>query len=227
MQRKYVIAGGKPAAMSASEFVRQLEAVALSLSTLHGYEVIISVAQKELLRSDVERLEWPFALDAIVEVYRKTPGPPDSVFAILEQQLFDVYQSGFWAAVEEQVAVCAPSRTATPVKLFSFLVRRPDDAVDQFETSWVDGHGGMAPGVPAVRGFAMNLIRQSGTFGDWGSSSFSLNGIAITRFASLKEREVSLGQPEAIRWRADGASFIGRILTLVTAEADLQAVETN
>lgn len=83
----------------------------------------------------------------------------------------------------------------------------------------------MAVGIPHLRGFVLSHILREMQRGDIPSFNIGepIDGFAESYVDNLEGRRLMASSPEAQRWFADGASFLGAVRTLILEEQVLAA----
>lgn len=100
-------------------------------------------------------------------------------------------------------------------------IRRRDDATPQaFQYAWRMIHGPMAATVPLLRGFVLSgIIAEQPQDGIPAlPMELPLDGIAESWCDDLDARRAMVVSAEAKRWFADGATFLGRVKTVLLRE---------
>jgi hypothetical protein len=111
------------------------------------------------------------------------------------------------------------------VKSFTAIRRRDDASADAFQHAWRLVHGGMAAGVPLLRGFVLSGILAERTCAEIPPLAMDtpLDGIAESWCDDMDARRAMVVSPEAKHWFADGATFLGRVKTVLLREEVLVA----
>jgi len=193
-----------------------------TLKALRGYAV--SEVTGALTRPDVSDLGTDGKIDGIAETWVENEAARKRHSASPQAQAWFADGAKFLSSVEvfvteERVIVPPPMRNGPHAKMVSFLVRREGMPVDTFMDHWINEHGLLATAVPGIKGFVLSLVHEQFSRADLAPMGLpKIDGIATTWFESLDERAKLAGAPEAIRWRADGATFIGNMVTFVTKE---------
>lgn len=106
------------------------------------------------------------------------------------------------------------------IKSFTAIRRRDDATPAAFQHAWRVVHGAMAATVPLLRGFVLSGIR--GECAPDGVPPLPmetpLDGIAESWCADMAARRAMVVSPEAKHWFADGATFLGRVKTVLLEE---------
>lgn len=122
---------------------------------------------------------------------------------------------------EEQVVLpVADGDRRPPLKALTVIQRRPDSTPGAFHHHWRVVHAAMAREVPELRGFVLSGIVEEQFRPDIAPFPMAgpIDGFAESWFGSLEARARMVASPEARRWFADGAAFLGRVKTVVLAE---------
>lgn len=121
---------------------------------------------------------------------------------------------------EESWVVPLPSGPRPGLKVITAIQRRPDHAPEQFQQAWRVGHAAMAPGVPHLRGFVLSGIVEEQFRADIPPIPMAtpLDGFAESWSDDLEARRALVASPEAARWFADGATFLGQVRTVLLRE---------
>jgi uncharacterized protein (TIGR02118 family) len=121
---------------------------------------------------------------------------------------------------EEAWQVPLPPGPRPGVKSFTAIRRRDDATPEAFQQAWRVVHGGMAASVPLLRGFVL-----SGILGEWAQADIPaldmavpLDGMAESWCDDMAARRAMVVSPEARHWFADGATFLGRVKTVLLRE---------
>ena len=121
---------------------------------------------------------------------------------------------------EEAWQVPLRQGTRPGVKSFTAIRRRDDATAEAFQHAWRVVHGGMAKGVPLLRGFVLSGILAERTRDDIPGLAMDtpLDGIAESWCEDMDARRAMVVSPEATHWFADGATFLGRVKTVLLRE---------
>ncbi|MBX6374619.1 MAG: EthD family reductase [Acetobacteraceae bacterium] len=123
---------------------------------------------------------------------------------------------------EEQVVlpVQGDGTAHPPFKALTVIRRREDSTPEAFHHHWRVVHADMARGVPELRGFVLSGIVEEQFRADIAPFPMEgpIDGFAESWFDSLDARARMVASPEARRWFADGATFLGRVKTILLAE---------
>lgn len=122
---------------------------------------------------------------------------------------------------QEAWEVALPPGPRPGVKSLTVIRRRDDATPEAFQCAWRMVHGPMAATVPLLRGFVL-----SGIVAEQPASAavpalrmeVPIDGIAESWCDDLPARRAMVVSPEAQRWFADGATFLGRVKTLLLRE---------
>lgn len=127
---------------------------------------------------------------------------------------------GIRTFVTEEQHVLPLSGPRPPIKALSIIQRRPDHSSEQFQRHWRDVHGPMAKDVPEVRGFTLSGIVEEQFRHDIEPLPMDgpVDGFAESWVDSLEARARMVASPEAKTWFADGATFLGKVKTVVLTE---------
>lgn len=123
-------------------------------------------------------------------------------------------------ATQEVWEVALPPGPRPGVKSFTAIRRRDDASPEAFQYAWRMVHGPMAATVPLLRGFVLSGILAELPRGDLPALRMAtpLDGIAESWCDDLAARRAMVASPEAQRWFADGATFLGRVKTVLLRE---------
>jgi uncharacterized protein (TIGR02118 family) len=107
-----------------------------------------------------------------------------------------------------------------PLKALTVIARRKDATAEQFRRHWLDIHAPMARGVPELRGFTLSEIVEEQFRPDIPPFPMDLpiDGFAESWVDSVEARARMVASPEAQRWFADGARFLGAVKIVLLAE---------
>ena len=121
---------------------------------------------------------------------------------------------------EEAWQVPMPPGPRPLIKSFTAIRRRDDATADAFQHAWRVVHGGMAAGVPLLRGFVLSGILGERTEDGIPPLAMEspLDGIAESWCEDMDARRAMVVSPEAKHWFADGATFLGRVKTVLLRE---------
>jgi uncharacterized protein (TIGR02118 family) len=122
---------------------------------------------------------------------------------------------------EEQVVLpVAGGDHRPPFKALTVIQRRQDTTPEAFHHHWRVVHAAMAREVPALRGFVLSAMVEEQFRPDIAPFPMAgpIDGFAESWFDSLEGRARMVASAEARRWFADGATFLGRVKTVVLAE---------
>lgn len=121
---------------------------------------------------------------------------------------------------EESWVVPLPPGPRPPLKVITAIQRRADQTSEQFHRAWRVGHAEMAPGIPHLRGFVLSGIVEEQFRQDIPPIPMTtpLDGFAESWADSLEARRALVASPEAQRWFADGATFLGQVKTVLLRE---------
>lgn len=106
------------------------------------------------------------------------------------------------------------------IKVIGLLSRKEGLTHEQFVQHWVGIHGPMAQGMPELRRYIQSQVRAEPTRPDIPQliGEGEVDGIAELWFDDRAAHQRYGASPEAKRWQADGALFIGRIKSFVVEE---------
>lgn len=121
---------------------------------------------------------------------------------------------------EEAWQVPLPPGPRPGVKSFTAIRRRDDATPAAFQHAWRVVHGGMAATVPLLRGFVLSGILAEQPREDIPAlrMALPLDGIAESWCDDMAARRAMVVSPEALRWFADGATFLGQVKTVLLRE---------
>lgn len=191
---------------------------------LRGYVLCIPV--QEHARSDVAALEMaPF--DGIAQLWyddlearaRAGASPAGKRWHADGATIIGGIRS---FVTEEQTVVPLPrgSGQRPPLKALTVIKRREDATPEAFHHHWRIVHAAMARGVSELRGFVLSGIVEEQFRPDIPPFPMAgpIDGFAESWFDSLEARARMVASPEAQRWFADGATFLGRVKTVLVEE---------
>jgi uncharacterized protein (TIGR02118 family) len=104
------------------------------------------------------------------------------------------------------------------IKSLSLLTRKPELTHEQFMRHWVEIHAPLAHGVPGVRRYVQNHIRDEPTRPDIPTTEVAVDGVAELWFDDRAAMDRANASPEAKRLHDDGALFIGAIKSFIVEE---------
>lgn len=175
-------------------------------------------------RSDVAALEVA-AFDAIAELWfddeaawrAALASPAGARLRASESRCLSAARS---FVTSEAWQVPMPPGPRPLIKSFTAIRRRDDATAGAFQHAWRVVHGGMAATVPLLRGFVLSGILAETAHPDLPALPMEtpLDGIAESWCADMAARRAMVVSPEAKRWFADGATFLGRVKTVLLEE---------
>lgn len=123
-------------------------------------------------------------------------------------------------ATEEAWQVPMPAGPRPLIKSFTAIRRRDDATAEAFQQAWRVVHGAMAASVPLLRGFVLSGILAEHADGPIPPLAMDtpLDGIAESWCTDMAARRAMVVSPEAQHWFADGATFLGRVKTVLLEE---------
>lgn len=212
--------------MAAADFLRHWRDVQApawrSLPGLRG--AVLNVPAEYHSRADVPLLAIaPF--DVIEELWFDNLAAWDAARASSAGQAMRAEEARSLSALrrfvtEEAWQVPMPAGPRPLIKSFTAIRRRDDATADAFQHAWRVVHGAMAATVPLLRGFVLSGIK--GELAPDGVPALSmetpLDGIAESWCADMAARRAMVVSPEAKHWFADGATFLGRVKTVLLEE---------
>ena len=198
-----------------------------SIPGIRGY--VVSRIISENKRSDVASIAMaPF--DGVVEIWyddmesmARSAGSPEGQAWRKDSAEFIGNMRTF--LTREQVVVPFPSGRRPPIKALSIVKRPLGAAASEFQSYWADVHAPMAREVPRLRGFILSRLIEERTRTDIPPFAMDgpVDGFTSSFVDSIEEREHLVASPEAKRWFADGASFLGAVRSFLLEERVLLA----
>jgi len=214
-------------ALSHQDFVRHWVDIHVPMSSevpgLRGY--CISHIAETLRHPHAPLIAMPREIDGIAETWADDPEAQARMAASAQAQTWFADGAKFIGHIKswrtEEIAIIPPLRGPAPiVKVVSLITRKSSYTRNAFLKHWIDIHGGMARGVPGLRGFVLSRIIAEPTRPDVPTMTIDppVDGIAEAWFDSAAARTAMAQTEEAQRWFADGGLFIGQITSYATTE---------
>lgn len=212
--------------MPAETFLRQWQDIQApawrSLPGLRG--AILNRPVETHSRSDVAVLEVaPF--DAIEEFWFDDEAGWDAARASSAGVAIRAEEARSLSALrgfvtQEAWQVPMPDGPRPLIKSFTAIRRRDDATAEAFQHAWRVVHGAMARTVPLLRGFVLSGIRSEQVAEGVPPLPMEtpLDGIAESWCADMDARRAMVVSAEAKHWFADGATFLGRVKTVLLEE---------
>jgi uncharacterized protein (TIGR02118 family) len=99
------------------------------------------------------------------------------------------------------------------IKTIGLIKRTPEVSHETFIDHWTNVHAEMAKAFPQIRRYHLNYVREEPTRAGMASWDIKgeIEGIAEIWYDDLETWQKFRNSPEAIAWRADGATFIGQV----------------
>ncbi|MGX9963726.1 EthD domain-containing protein [Roseomonas sp. F4] len=121
---------------------------------------------------------------------------------------------------EEQVVLPVPRATRPEIKALTVIRRRADATSEQFQEAWRKRHAAMASEVPGLQGFVLSGVVEEQFRHDIPPLPMAspIDGFAESWCQDLAARRAMVASPEAKRWFADGATFLGEVKTFLLKE---------
>jgi uncharacterized protein (TIGR02118 family) len=121
---------------------------------------------------------------------------------------------------EEVPVVPLPAGPRPGVKALTVIRRRDDATSEEFQQAWRVRHAAMARDVPGLRGFVLSRIVEEQFRHDVPPLPMTtpLDGFAESWSDDMEARRALVASPEAKRWFADGATFLGQVKTFLLQE---------
>lgn len=113
------------------------------------------------------------------------------------------------------------------IKLISLLNRKEGMSKDEFMRAWVDEHAPMAASVPGLRRYVLSFILDEPRRPDVTAEDYSADGIAELWFDDEEAMKRVLASEELLRWRAHGATFLGKVKAFLVEERVFIGDETR
>jgi uncharacterized protein (TIGR02118 family) len=109
------------------------------------------------------------------------------------------------------------------IKVIALLSRKEGMTHEEFIDHWVNVHGPMGHDMPEVRRYVQSFVVDQPTRGDVPQLQLDgdVDGIAEVWYDDREAQKRHRASPEAKRWHADGAKFIGRIRSIVVEEKEI------
>ena len=121
---------------------------------------------------------------------------------------------------QEQAVIPVPRDPRPGIKALTVIRRRADATPQAFQDAWRKRHAAMASEVPGLRGFVLSGVVEEQFRHDIPPLPMAtpLDGFAESWCDDLSARRAMVGSPEAKRWFADGATFLGEVRTFLLQE---------
>ncbi len=139
---------------------------------------------------------WFDTIEALREL---TEAPEFSAVRNDEPNFIDLDTLG--SIVTEEHVIVDGEIPTDAVKNISFLRRKPDLPVEQFQKYWRETHGPIAAAIPGLNRYVQSHTRENG-------ATPGYDGVPITWFASTHAMRRAEKSPEYARTRADEANFL-------------------
>jgi uncharacterized protein (TIGR02118 family) len=107
------------------------------------------------------------------------------------------------------------------IKMVGLLTRKPHLTHEQFVKHWMEIHAPLAHAVPGIRRYVQTHIIGTRSRPDIPDTDIEIDGIAELWYDDMESFERAAASPEMKRLTDDGALFIGRIKSYVTAEKQI------
>lgn len=104
------------------------------------------------------------------------------------------------------------------IKTIALLTRKDGLTHEQFMKHWVEIHAPLAHVVPGLRRYVQSHIVAERTRPDIPTTAVDVDGIAELWYDDRAAMERAMASPQAKALHADGALFIGRIMSFIAEE---------
>jgi len=121
---------------------------------------------------------------------------------------------------QEQVVIPVAREPRPGIKALTVIRRRADASPESFQDAWRKKHAAMAADVPGLRGFVLSGVMEEQFRPDIPPLPMTtpVDGFAESWCDDLAARRAMVASPEAKRWFADGATFLGEVKTILLQE---------
>lgn len=189
---------------------------------IRGY--VVSRVVEEHTRSDVAAFGMG-EVDGLVEIWYDDEASMQRSASSVAGQAWRTDSAVFIGGMRsfltrEMAAVALPAGRRPRIKALSVVGRRPDQSAADFQAYWSGVHAPMARTVPRLEGFVLSRILRELRRTDIAAIAMDgePDGFTSSFVDSLAARAELVASREAKPWFADGATFLGRVRTLVVEE---------
>ena len=107
------------------------------------------------------------------------------------------------------------------IAAISMMKRRPDISAAQFRKHWLDPHGVLTAGLPAVRHYIQSHVVDS-PHNNALARKHDLMGFPELWFDSYEARKIAYTSPRIAECNIDSEQFVGQVKRLVTEPVDVK-----
>ncbi|EUB99236.1 Ethyl tert-butyl ether degradation EthD [Rhizobium sp. CF080] len=136
----------------------------------------------------------------------------------------DQFLGGIAILTALQNTVVTPPTSGTFVKRMSFLRKRPDISIEQFQDEWFNMHSILVKRIPGLLGYRQNLVidRQTDRFNaaDTGAE-VNVDGVVELWFESTDAIEKGFRSPRGITTMTHAQEFISEISTYMVEVTEI------
>jgi uncharacterized protein (TIGR02118 family) len=212
--------------LSHEQFLRHWKDVHVPMSHevpgLRGY--VVSTIVSEQARSDVPALEMD-EFDGLAQVWFDDLAARAAAGASPEGRRWhadgaEIIGNIRMFVTTEQHVVPVPANNRPRFKTLTVIQRKAGATPEQFRHAWRDEHAPMAKEVPDLRGFTLSAVVEEQFRPDIAPFPMAgpIDGFTESWCDSVEARARMVASPQAQRWFAHGATFLGNVRSILMEE---------